>query len=644
MKTYTLPVKAMAQLISGTTYDKVAQSYVMDSRLAFSIYVQFDPLPAALLDVAPESVALHFYVGTEGHEYISHDCYGLFGKLDIENDIFPTPDTSDWHTGYLTSGGWQTWTISDSRNQKERDWIINGIALRRYNYQLGRFYSPTSSYVPYAVLNYNEGSLLAVPDAPAGYVDRTQPVAFSWHTTWTGFPVENVAQTSATLQWKNGSSGTVNSISISGSATSYAMAANTLPESEELYWRIQTVTADGSATSEWRSIRTVDTPAVTVGVSPAGAYIDGAQETRFVWNYQTASGTLPTGYDLQVKGPLDADFSTVQSENTQNAFAVVPAGTLPPGTVLWRVRGYNQSGVAGEWSAPLQTVVIAAPNAPEVWIESATPRPIVAWTATGQLAYQVRVGDAYDSGTIFGTDKTFKIPVYLADGETPIQVRILGEYDYWSPWASAAAQIENGSTETVILTAQAQDGDALLSWTAAENAEKYLIYRQGRLIAETVWNTYTDPYAIGSVTYRVRAVFADSDDYALSNSATVLLSVPALRIITPGGAWIDLGLTTEPLPAAAIVSAQQVSLMTYAGVEYPVPEVAPHKTRTYTWNPAFRTVQEANALIDMVGKVVFLKDQNGSSMTGVMTSAQMRPSEFYTVCSITVNEIGGVAL
>lgn len=556
-------------------------------------------------------------------------------------DLYGNPIA--WMTVHYVSGTCSlssgTYTMSKTIGTSGRT-DVNGMA-----FWAGKGNWTISAASPSLTLTYNEGLIVAVAGSPSGYIDKATETIFTWRTTWTGFPVENVAQTSATLQWKDGESGTVNSIPISGSATSYTMAADTLPESDAILWRVQTVTASGNGTSSWISVRTVDTEAVVSGVSPDGMYIDGTETSRFVWHYQTASGTAQKGYDLQVKGPSDTEYQTIKSETTPNTFALVPAGTLPPGAIQWRVRGYNQSSVAGEWSAPLQAVVIAAPLAPEVQIVSATCRPTVSWTSVGQLAYQVRIEGVYDSGTVFGTGKTFKIPTYLETSTYAIGVRILGEYDYWSPWAYASAAIENAyDDQKIMLTAAAQDGDAVLSWTPEENAEKYLVYRQGKLIAETTETQYTDPYAIGGTTYRVRAVFASSDDYVLSGSASVMLSVRAPRMITPGGTWIDLGLSTEPLPAPTIVAAQAVTLMTYAGVEYPVPEIAPHKTRTYTCSPAFRTAQEAAVLESLLGQVVFLKDQNENSLTGILTAVQLRPGSMYTVASITVNEIGGVSL
>lgn len=643
-KTYRLPVKAMAQLISGTTYDKNAETYKQDTYLP--LFWQFDEIPAALEGLDPAMMELHFYQAVPSGNYNQIAFFRLQSKLNIENDQIPenTLSANRVSLPQYQDSGWKVYTYETFNQTSSRkiihSYIRDGLATKHYAHYPETIYSPLSSYPPYAILTYDEGSLVAFADGPGGYIDRTTPNVFSWHTTWTGFPVENVPQTSAKLQWKNGQSGTVNTIDISGSSTTYTLAANTLPESSELYWRVQTTTASGTATSDWRAVRTVDTEGFCAGISPSGAYIDGTEETRFVWTYSTASGAAPSGYDLQIKGTADADFRTIASATTADTFALIPAGTLPGGSLQWRVRGYNQSGVAGEWSEPLSCVVISAPAAPEVWIEQASPRPTVAWSAVGQLAFEVRTG-SYSSGTIFGTDKSFKIPAYLPDGQTAVQVRVLGEYDLWSPFGQTSLTVANAGSGEILLTAQAQSGDAALSWTVAENATGYQILRGGKLIAETTETSYLDPYSVGSVTYRVRAVLP-GDDYILSNPASVSLSVPCPRIRALDGGWIELDTYTTPLPSLQITATRDVALMQYAGHDYPIPEVSRHRTRTWIANPAFSDHAKAAAFEQLLGRVVYVKDQYGTEMTGIMASLQRIPSRFYTELTAVVQEIGGL--
>lgn len=653
-KTYTLPIVAMAQLESGTSYKKNASFYPVTTR---PLYLEIGPIPSALQDVQPSAatlvIGLH-YIGTSQYPtWPDLTFYQTDGKINVNNDVYPDRRQDIPKIGYYEARIQYTTpdqsyqiTVSMSSQAGLASILKSGIICQANNsYIRWEYIGPTGAIPAYLNLTYAEGSAVVTADDPKAFVDRTTETTFRWHTTYSGFPIETIPQTSATLMWKDGQSGTVNSISISGADTTYTMAANTLPESEELYWRVQTETAKGSSTSDWTKFRTADTGAYATAISPNGSYVDNSEPVRFLWSFTSDSGAPQYGYDLAVRGPADADFSIIQSETTANAFADVPAGTLPGGQILWRVRAYNQSGVAGEWSAALTCVVIAAPNAPEVWFEAVSPRPTVAWSAVGQLGYQVRVEGVYDSGTVFGTDKTFKIPVYLPDGMTTVQVRVLGEYDYWSPWGSASANIANPSSGSVTLTVREEDGDAVLTWIGTVQTPVFEILRGGKKIGETLDTTWTDRYANGETTYRIRAIPAlHPDRYALSDPVSVSLHVESPRLTALDGAWIVLDTYTNPLPQTQISATRDVALTQYAGMDYPAAEVSRHRTRTYICNPAFADPAQAAAFEALLGRPVFVKDQYGTTMTGVMASVQRSVQRFYTVVTAVIQEIGGYEL
>ena len=697
-KTLTLSAYKTAQgtvAISKVSYGYTSSSFVTGAaeyaNLSHPVAMQFDPLPSAMEPFIPTgrsvsatikllSAISSSYTDVEVDLYQPTTAaaqaalvdrfvddwgvviYSAKQKNDLDNGVFsceysggwsvsPTPTVSGMQiytktrpyspTGvvYCVSGTCSlaagTYTVSKALSGKPE---INGVAFWNNDNK----WSIVSNSGTLSV-EYNALSVVTYCDEPGGYVDRTAQTVFSWHSTWTGFPIETATQTSASLQWKDGTNGTVHSISISGSATSYTMAANTLPSSSDLYWRVTATTTSGSATSDWTSFRTTDTEGVCTGISPSGVYIDGTEETRFVWSWSNETGTAPTGYDLQVKGPADVDFSTLKSETTANTFAVVTANALPGGQIQWRVRGYNQSGVAGSWSDPLSCVVISAPAKPSVWTEDASPRPTVAWTSTGQLGFRVLIPGVYDSGTVFGTARSYKIPQYLDNDIYEIRVYILGEYDLWSKYGWNYATILNSGTGSCTLTAQAEDGDAVLSWTAVENALGYQILRGEKTIAETASTEYVDRYAIGDVSYRVRAILA-SDAYVMSNTAAVTLRVRSPRITALDGNWIELDMYTSPLPTTQITATRDVALMTYAGRDYPVAEVSPHRTRTWVAYPAFRDPAQAAAFEQLLGRPVFVKDQYGTSMTGIMSSVQRGAQTIYTSMTAVVQEIGGYDL
>ena len=540
----------------------------------------------------------------------------------------------------ITFSGYKTVTENISTSHAY-EYIANGMILQLPR-STGRVYSPTDSTPAYLELTYDEQRLLTYLDSPSGYVDETGALRFAWHTTWVGFPVENIAQTSATLQWRNGTSGTIHSIAISGDVTEYTMPANTLPQSQEIQWRVLAETVEGSAESSWRSLQTEDSYPTVKGISPAGIYVDGTDVVRFVWEYASDTGAPQKRYDLQYKTNT-SDWIDLRSETSADAFSDVPAGVLPAGAIQWRVRGYNQDDIASAWSDPLSAIVISAPASPTVTVTSVSPRPTVSWTAIDQQAYQVRFG-TYDTGTLFGTTKTMKSPVFLPDGRTSVYVRVMNLYGFWSPWGTASLTVANIPSETALNLNVSGTQDAVLSWTEDTNAAGYHIYRNGEKIAETNQTTYTDRYSIGQTSYFVRAIYSGNDYYTDSKTVAVTLSTDCPIITATDGDWVRLEHTTTALPTVQISSTQAVGMMTYNGTDYPVPELSPHRTRTYILNAAFKDVSEALRFEALIGRVCCLKDQYGNRIVGMISNVTRAHSRFYTVCTATLNEIGGEVL
>ena len=74
-----------------------------------------------------------------------------------------------------------------------------------------------------------------------------------------------------------------------------------------------------------------------------------------------------------------------------------------------------------------------------------------------------------------------------------------------------------------------------------------------------------------------------------------------------------------------------------------IKEVGPHRTRLYVCNPAFSDHAQAAAFEQLLGRPVFVKDQYGNSLYGVMTSVQRSSQRFYTELTAMIQEIGGTS-
>lgn len=653
-KTYTIYATKMAQINENGVYITNANSY--KPGVGRTVWMEFEDFPETLRTISSinRSLFLYFF----GQDGVTPQ-YGTYPRIkalhrsdeiiDIDIGQYPEdPRSNDTPTFYVypyyTNAGNGLYDVKSGYSEKSvQAWAGGieiaeaGIGLWQNNTPYLEIASVNSENPPYLLFTYDEGSPITLINYPVGYIDRTQSNEFSWHTTYSGFPVEDIAQTSATLQWKNGSNGAVNSITINGAVTTYTMPANTLPVSDEIYWRVVAVTSEGTTNPEWTQVRTTDSPTVSTAISPSGTYVDGTKAVLFTWNHSTDTGTAQTAYDLQIKSST-GDWTTVQSATTSDEFCNLPANTLPSGTVQWRVRTYNADGTAGSWSNELTIVVIAAPAAPAIQIDVVSPMPQISWTSQEQQAFQVQMG-IYDSGLQFGTVKSYKCPVYLPDGSTRMRVRVLNEYHLWSDWAEAVATITNVPKTAPVLVITAER-DAQLAWESNETAAAYWVYRDGERIAKTANTSYTDRLAIGSHTYYVRETYASSDDYTDSNTVVATMKTDHPIICTlDGTGWISLRFSTNSVQSVQVSEQQEIALAQYAGAVYPVPEVAPYRQRNYSISTAYMDTAACAQFEALLGKRVCVKDQYNNLIVGVITSYAKTSVPFYTAYTATVYEI-----
>ena len=374
--------------------------------------------------------------------------------------------------------------------------------------------------------------------------------------------------------------------------------------------------------------------------SPKGEIVDASRPVAFAWTHIISTGTAQTKAELQISTDMQTWTALATVTGAETTYTA-PANTLGSGTKYWRVRTYNTDNAAGAWSDAAEFICVGAPAAPAVSIKSQSPRPVIGWQSSEQLAYQVEIDGVYSSGTHYGTDKTWTAPMYLEDGEYIVRVRVQNEYAMWSPWGSAALQVANTAGPAINLTAEAGD-TVRLSWRAAGGYHYnfYLIYRNGKLIAKTQELTYTDLRSIGSVSYQVRGCFDTSSNYRLSNTVTVTASVPCVTLID-----LDTG-DVLPLPYSASTHrttgrnlSRGVQSVQLAGRRYPTIERSMHYAETISVACAFREAEDCAALEALVGKMVTAKTPEGKMVSGCLSVlAATADGGFYTSYQFDVEQ------
>lgn len=508
------------------------------------------------------------------------------------------------------------------------------------------FYGVKSSYKPFLECEYSDDDvgIQASDFAPSSgaFVNRKQKNTFTWackdDTDLTQVCFAEIKQTSAVFEWRVKNASTSNTISVSGATPACTVPANTFP-SGTIEWRVKVTANSGTTTtSAWQEITTTDVTPSCKPVSPSGIVIDATIANRFSWQHIISTGTPQSKADLQWSAD-GTTWNTLATVTGGNQYYDVPANTFTSGTKYWRVRTYNTDNAASEWSEKAEFIAINAPSAPSIVIQSTGPRPRITWQTSEQEAYQLTLSNGYASGTVYGTEKAWRSPVYLADGSYTVRVRVQNKYGMWSEWSAAALPISHTEGEAITLSVTAGH-EAALTWQTAGSYDFYLVERDGVAIARTVQKQYIDHTSIGSVTYRVRGCYADSDNYGVSNSDTAEI-LPETNMICDleTGVWLEMRLSETQLRTNRTSFSAGVSTVHLAGLAYPVEERSEQRDRALSVACAWPHAQRAAALAleALVGRLVCLKDRYGNMAIGSLPSLESNCDEFMRRYSFTIS-------
>lgn len=599
-----------------------------------------------------------------GYKQIWAYVHGLTSPLDVSTVTYVTRPSVYQQTGGLTQhadGDWSTLNeiiqlsadlkpYSEESKIELKSGIKNGFVFAFRGAPSGTseaiFYGEKSTRKPFLTCEYSNDNVGIKADnfspSSGAFVNRFQKNTFTWgatdDTTITQVCFAEIKQTSAVFEWRVKNASASNTISVSGATTACTVPANTFP-SGTIEWRVKVTANSGTTTtSAWQEITTTDVTPSCKPVSPSGIVIDATIANRFSWQHIISTGTPQSKADLQWSAD-GTTWNTLATVTGENQYYDVPANTFTSGTKYWRVRTYNTDGTASAWSDKAEFIAINAPSAPSIVIQSTGPRPRITWQTSEQEAYQLTLSSGYASGTVYGTEKAWHSPVYLADGSYTVRVRVQNKYGMWSEWSAAALPISHTEGEAITLTATAGH-EAALTWQTAGSYDFYLVERDGVAIARTVQKQYIDHTSIGSVTYRVRGCYDESDNYGVSNSDTVEI-LPETNMICDleTGAWLEMRLSETQLRTNRTSFSAGVSTVHLAGLAYPVEERSEQRDRALSVACAWPHAQRAAALAleALVGRLVCLKDRYGNMVIGSLPSLESNCDEFMRRYSFTIS-------
>nr|DAG85155.1 MAG TPA: Oligo alginate lyase [Caudoviricetes sp.] len=635
-----------------------------------NIYIKF-PVPGDAYKFKRVSkVTLSFYAqptedSGNGYKQIWTYVNALKSQFDTSAITYATrPEVSQTYTGISehADGKWTAlneivqlnavFDLAQYRSKKEevKEGIKNGFVVAFRGAVSGTseavFYGEKSTRKPFLTCEYSNDNVGIKADnlspSAGAFVNRAQKNTFTWDTEDDTDPTQvcfaEIKQTSAVFEWRVKNASASNTISVSGATTACTVPANTFP-SGTIEWRVKVTANSGTTTtSAWQEITTTDVTPSCKPVSPSGIVIDATIVNRFSWQHIISTGTPQSKADLQWSAD-GTTWNTLATVTGENQFYDVPANTFTSGTKYWRVRTYNTDGTASEWSDKAEFIAINAPSAPSIVIQSTGPRPRITWQTSEQEAYQLTLSNGYASGTVYGTEKAWRSPVYLADGSYTVRVRVQNKYGMWSEWSAAALPISHTEGEAINLTVTAGH-EAALTWQTAGSYNFYLIERDGIAIARTAQKQYIDHTSIGSVIYRVRGCYDESDNYGVSNSDTVEILPETNMICDLGtGAWLEMRLSETQLRTNRTSFSAGVSTVHLAGLAYPIEERSEQRDRALSVACAWPHAQRAAALAleALVGRLVCLKDRYGNMVIGSLPSLESNCDEFMRRYSFTIS-------
>ena len=529
--------------------------------------------------------------------------------------------------------------LSNSAGYMLKDIIENGC---RFTSSYATVQTSRGANVPYIVIAFQDENVgLDISNgspASGAYISKGQANLFTWDTTvdTTWACVGDVQPKSTIFRWKD-EAGTVHELS-AGSANSITVPANTFTGSE-LQWQVEVTANSGIVTtSEWITLSTSEPESTAIAKSPRNTVVDGAGTATFTWEHVISTGSAQTAFDLQISQNKET-WNTLTSDSSPDTSVEVPGSELPGGTLYWRVRTYNTDGVAGAWSEAVHIVVVAAPDTPSITVTSTEPRFAIRWQQSGQQAYELQL-DGVTISKQFGAVSSYQYDGYLSPGTYTVRVRIQNQYGLWSEWGAAALPITD--TEGTAITLNAEGSNSVtLSWTGASEYSGYIIYRDGVKLAETTETSFVDHFALGTVQYQVRGVYADSGYYTLSNLVIATVSVSSMLIADVNSpVWLDLSRSTSFLRSCGLQSSRSVTYVHYVGVSLPSAEIGETLDQTYTLECAWKTNKTADiaAFEALLGNVVCLKTPYGRRIIGVLNPVDCQENKFTTSfnCTITL--------
>lgn len=504
---------------------------------------------------------------------------------------------------------------------------------------------------PYIIVEYSDEEAhieIASLSPTSGNYPKAEPTTFTWSTRGPSGTLDPITAVSSVFRWRPAGETEYTEVTLEGAANnSYTVPGGTF-EDDNIEWQVAVTDNTGhTETSTWYTINTSDVPYWATILSPKNEIVDGSKpiEIRFQVTNPTRLppqeilfgyyGTDGQWWQWRIPGSTWSDWNVTGVTRT---WEMPLDAKQPTGEMRIRIVVENSEGREGP-AATSTFVRIAAPSAPNVTVNP-VPFAEITWQSAEQAAYRVTVdGTVY--GPYFGSVNAFTVPEMLADGQHTAAVEVQGSYGLWSAPGTVAFDVQNAGDPDALELAASFETDVTLTMIPDwDGPYRFVIYRDGRVIATTERTQYVDRLSQGEHSYHVVARLADGNAN-ISNTVTGRASVEGVWIAPlEGGDWLRLRYTATGDDFHRYSFSRTATLRHLAGKAWPVAELSAYRDASGTYTCAFLLDDpDAERLEALRGRAVLLKARNGVVLPGVLTSLQKAVGTMYKTYSFTLQRI-----
>lgn len=474
----------------------------------------------------------------------------------------------------------------------------------------------------------------------AGFINEKTANVFTWILNLahpTTYVKELTLACSYELQWRpqNGSWQT-----IPASAGRATVPASTFSSANDLI-EVRAVVENPAGVREYSAVSTFtthDSACTAACTYPNNDVVSDAADITFTWQHIIDTGSAPSNSELFIRSKGAGTWTPLATADPGVTSLPISLAGRSGGAYEWSVITTNSDGEQGTRSPAATFTLIAAPNPPIVRAD-ANPFAVISWQSENQQGYEVSV-DGQSLGAHFGTVYSERLVRPLSDGPHAAAVRVQNNLGLWSEWANIDFYVTNTPGEPIKLTAGCGDYSSALEWETSGAFTRYLIERDGQIVAETFKTSYVDDFATrGEHEYSIIGELS-TGNYSRSNSDTGATFVPCLAFATlKDRNWLPLPLSEKSTPQYSDRKSRVVTYRHFSGSPLPVAEYKDDVDEILTLDFAVPNCAEAAKVEALHGKTIIAKTPRGDRIVAPFASFEKYVGQFYASYRVTLQAV-----